>query len=246
MVNYSDEVFRFCYNTKGALNMEMGIVRNLEERSKEAEQFRFILEDWIPKDASIVIAMDGTYVYCRASITHIHHQLTDEVHPKSIAMQVLKNRKKTEILTDESIFGTPYYAIGYPIIFEQHEAALVIVLPSSYIPEKPEQYRFLTGKQDEDWTPIPIEQVTHIESLQKRNWFYANEAQYKTNITLKELQLKLPEYFLRIHRSYIINIHFIQRISKDLASNFVVELKNGSLLPVSQSYINHLRKVLEF
>ncbi|MDN4494705.1 LytTR family DNA-binding domain-containing protein [Ureibacillus aquaedulcis] len=226
--------------------MEMGIVRVLKERSKDIEQFKVILEDWIPKDASIVIAMEGSYVYCSASIAHVQHKIMEEVHRQSVAMQVLKNRVKTEILIDESIFGTPYYAIGYPVIIEQQEAALVIVLPSNYIPEKPEHYRFLTGKQEDDWTPIPIDQVTHIESLQKRNWFYANSEQYKTNVTLKELQLKLPEYFLRIHRSYIINIYFIKRISRDFASNFVVELKNGSLLPVSQSYINDLRKVLEF
>jgi len=243
MVKYSDEVFRFCYNTKGALNMEMGKITGVKE---EFEQFKIILEDWIPKDASIAIALGSTYVYYCPSINHYHLKIYEDIHPKSIAAQVLNNRRKTEVLVDESIFGTPFYAIGYPIMIEQQEAALVIILPSSFVPEKQELYKFLTGKQDEDWTPIPIEQVSHIESLQKRTWFYADNEQYKTNITLKELQRKLPEFFLRIHRSYIINIYFIKCISKDLASNFIIELKNGTELPVSQSYINDLRKILEF
>lgn len=243
MVKYSDEVFRFCYNTKGALNMEMGKIQGMKEAF---EQFKIILEDWMPKDASIAIAMDNTYIYFSLSIQHIYQKACEEVHPDSIAAQVLCNRKKTEILLDATIFDTPYFTIGYPITIEHQPAVLVVVLPSSYTPEKRAPYKFLTGKQDEEWSPIPIEQVSHIESLQKRTWFYSEDNQFKTNITLKELQVKLPEFFLRIHRSYIINIYFIKHISKDLASNFVVELKNGTELPVSQSYINDLRKVLEF
>lgn len=226
--------------------MEVGNIREMKEEFKGLEQYKVILEDWIPKDASIVIALGDTYVYYSPSTTHFHLKLSKEVHSKSTAAQVLENRHKTEILIDETIFGTAYYVIGYPIIIEHQEAALVVIFPSSYVPEKQEQYKFLTGKQDEDWVPVPIEQVSHIESLQKRTWFYAADEQYKINCTLKELQLKLPEYFLRIHRSYIINIYFIKRISKDLASNFFVELKNGSELPISQSYINDLRKFLEF
>ena len=219
---------------------------NFQISREEFDQFKIILEDWISKEASIAIAIGDSYVYHSRSEHHQHLDFEKSVHPKSIASRVLKTRKKTEALMDDSIFGKPYYAIGYPIYFKQQEAALIVILPSTYTEEKQKPYKFLTGKQDEDWTPIPIEQISHIESLQKRTWFYAHNEQYKTNITLKELQTKLPEFFVRIHRSYILNIYFIKRISRDLASNFIVELKNGIELPVSQSYINDLRKVLEF
>lgn len=221
-------------------------VNNLHVSKERLEQFKILLEDWLPKEASIAIALDNSYVYYAPSNHHLHLDIGNNIHPDSIAARVLKSKTKTEAIIDNSIFNIPYYAMGYPIYLDQREAALVIVLPSTYIPEKQEPYKFLTGKQDEDWTPIPIEQISHIESLQKRTWFYTQNEQYKTNITLKELQTKLPEFFLRIHRSYILNIYFIKRISRDLASNFVIELKNGAELPVSQSYINDLRKVLEF
>ena len=214
--------------------------------SKLLEQYKMILDDWIPNEASIAIAINNSYIYYFPSTQHNQLKIGEKVHPKSIAAQVLVSRKKTDALLDESILGTPYYAIGYPIIIQEIEAALVIILPSTYIPKNLEPYKFLTGKVDEDWTPIPTTEISLIESLQKRTWFYANNKQYKTNVTLKELQIKLPEYFLRIHRSYIINIYFIKRISRDLSSNFVVELKSGTVLPVSQSYINDLRKALEF
>ncbi len=234
----------FLNETKGSLIVE---IENLQIPKTELDQIKVILEDWVPKDASLAIAIDGAYVYSVLSRHPIHLPIGKKIDEDSVAAKVLKTRKKTEALIDDSIFGVPYYAIGYPIIFDQMEAALIVILPSSFkVDNKQEPYKFLTGKQNEDWTPIPIECISHIESLQKRTWFYAENEQYKTNITLKELQTKLPEFFVRIHRSYILNIYFIKKITKDITSNFVIVLKNDVELPVSQSYVNDLRKILEF
>lgn len=153
---------------------------------------------------------------------------------------------KTDAVMDNSLFDTPYYAIGYPIIINNQPGALIIVLPPTFSKPKTEPYRFLTGKQNEDWSPVPIEQISHFESLQKRTWFYKEGEQYKTSVTLKEMQTRLPNIFIRIHRSYIINIHFVKKISRDITSNFVVLLKDGTELPVSQSYMNDVRNVLDF
>lgn len=220
--------------------------QNFQISKEEFDQFKIILEDWISKDASIAIALGNTYVYHSKSNHHNHLEFGEAVLPESIAARVLMTKQKTEAIIDHSIFGEPYYAIGYPIYFKQQEAALIVILPSTYNEERKTPYKFLTGRQEEDWTPVPIEQISYIESLQKKTWFYDQNNQYKTNVTLKELQTKLPEFFVRIHRSYILNIYFIKRISKDLTSNFVIELKNGTELPVSQSYVNNLRKALEF
>ncbi|NLY80923.1 MAG: LytTR family transcriptional regulator [Lysinibacillus sp.] len=217
------------------------------EMSKgELEQFKIILEDWIPKNASIAIACENSYIYHSLSIEHIHLNISGKVHPQSVAARVLQTKEKIEAVVDESIFGKPYFVLGYPILIGQKEAALIVICPPSYTPKKRETYKFLTGKQEDLWTPVPVEQISHIESLQKRTWFYTNEEQFKTNFTLKELEMKLPEFFVRVHRSYILNIYFIKNISKDITTNFIIQLKNGIELPVSQSYINNLRKVLEF
>ncbi len=53
--------------------------------------------------------------------------------------------------------------------------AYVVILPPNYHVLRHEPFRYLTGKQEEEWSPIPIEQIAHIESLQKKTWFYADE-----------------------------------------------------------------------
>ncbi|MFC5559308.1 LytR/AlgR family response regulator transcription factor [Ureibacillus thermophilus] len=214
--------------------------------NKGLEQFNTILKDWIPKNASIALACEDSYIHYSPSIEHMHLTLNEKIHPESVAARVIQTRMKSDIVVDSSILGYPYFVIGYPIYLDQKIAALIIIFPSTYTPEKKEPYRFLTGKQEDTWVPVPVEEITYIESLQKRTWFYANNELFKTNFTLKELESRLPEFFIRIHRSYILNIYFIKNITKDITTNFIIQLKSGIELPVSQSYINDLRKVLEF
>lgn len=210
------------------------------------EQYKVILEDWIPSDASIAIAVNDTFIYFRSGHHNFSLSIGSHVPENSIASKVLNEKKKIDAVMDTSLFDSPYYAIGYPITIDGQLGALVVVLPPLFKIERPNLYQFLTGKQNEDWIPVPIEQISYIESLQKSTWFYSNKQQYKTAVTLKELQTRLPSTFVRIHRSYIINIFFIKKITRDLTSNFIVHLKDGTELPISQSYINELRGILKF
>ena len=219
---------------------------NIPYQKSVFQQYRDILEDWIPTNASIAIAVKDTYVYFASGDEQIKLAVGQKVNEDSITHQVLTKRAKTDAVMETTLFEKPYYGVGYPIEINGEPASLVIVLPPNFTKPKQEPYQFLTGRQDETWIPIPIGEISYLESLQKRTWFYVKGEQYKTTITLKELQTKLPSYFIRIHRSYIVNIYYIQSITRDLTSNFVVQLKDGTDLPVSQSYVNEMRKVLEF
>lgn len=129
-----------------------------------------------------------------------------------------------------------------PIEINGEQAALVVILPSDQL----NPLRMLTGKLNDEWYPVPVEQITHIESFQKKTFFYTEEGQFSVSSTLKELDSRLPEIFLRIHRSYIVNTARISRISRDFSSNLVVTLVDGTELPVSQSYVNDVKCVLGF
>ncbi|MGE7999576.1 LytTR family DNA-binding domain-containing protein [Lysinibacillus sp. NPDC093190] len=211
-----------------------------------SQQFISMLKDWVPANSSIAIAAENSYIYFHSGHQNINLEIGQQVQSGSIAEQVLHTRKRTDAVLDNSLFETPYYGIGYPINLLDVPAALVVVLPSTFTEKKLEPFQFLTGKQEEEWNPVAIEKISHIESLQKKTWFYVEGEQFKTSITLKELQMRLPSSFIRIHRSYIVNIHFIKKMARDLTSNFIITLKDGSELPVSQSYLNNLRNALEF
>ncbi|MGN7479130.1 LytTR family transcriptional regulator DNA-binding domain-containing protein, partial [Solibacillus silvestris] len=195
-------------------------LQNIETEKSFLNQYKIILEDWLPNGASIAIAVNNVFVYFHSGDQHLTLNVGSAVPENSIANKVLQTKQKIDAVMENTMFETPYYALGYPITVNGQHGALVIVLPPLFKVHNIDNYQFLTGKQHEDWMPIPIDQISHIESLQKRTWFYSEGEQYKTAITLKELQLRLPNTFIRIHRSYIINIYYIKKISRDFASNF--------------------------
>ncbi len=218
----------------------------MEITRETLEQYVSILGDWIPKDAAIAIAVGDRYIYYVEGIQDIQLIEGQLVIPGSIADKVINKRLKVDKVMDNTLFGSPYYGIGYPIELQGEPGALLVILPTNYHVLKQEPFRFLTGKQEEEWCPVPIEEIAYIESLQKKTWFYVASEQFCTSYTLKDLQLRLPKTFLRIHRSYIVNIPSIQRISRDITSNLVLKLRDGTELPVGQTYMADVRKALGF
>lgn len=210
------------------------------------EQYITILKDWIPEDASIAIAIDQQYEFYRSGNHDVPIKIGQKIAEGSIAQAVYKNNKRVEALMNDSLFGVPYYGIGYPIYVGNHQGVLVVILPTSYHISQKEPLTFLTGKTVHDWFPVKIEEVSFIESKQKKTWFYSKEIEYSSIYTLKELTLMLPNSFLRVHRSFIVNIQYIERISRDFSSSIQLTLKDGSIIPVSQSYSNEIRKRLGF
>ncbi len=209
-------------------------------------QYVAILGDWIRKDASIAIAVGDRYIYYAEGTEDTQLMEGQLVIAGSIADKVISKRLKVDKVMDNTLFGSPYYGIGYPIVLQGEPGALLVILPSNYHVLNQEPFRFLTGKQEEEWFPVAIEEISYIESLQKKTWFYVADEPFCTSYTLKDLQLRLPKTFLRIHRSYIVNIPSIQRISRDITSNLVLTLRDGTELPVGQTYMADVRKALGF
>ncbi len=210
------------------------------------DQIIGIMEDWIPKDASIAIAIDGRYMYYTAGMHDIQLKKGQKIENGSVAEKILLQKRKISALMEQSSSGIPYYGIGYPVQIDDKPGAFIVILPPDYRVIKSDPSRFLTGRKEEVWFPIPIEDVIYLESLQKKTWFYTEEDGYHSTHTLKKLEYELPKTFLRVHRSYIVNIPYIHHLSRDITANLLLTLKNGVSLPVSQTYMNHVRSTLGF
>lgn len=218
----------------------------MEISKEQFLQYIALLEDWIPKEASIAIASRNEYVYFDAKKQNLQLKIGQKVKEESIAEIAIETCCRTEGIIEDFLVSEPYYGIAYPINILGETGALIVILPPKHPIINPPPYRFLTGKLEEEWRPIPIEKIAYMESLQKKTWFYANKEPYKTSIPLKELQQRLPESFLRIHRSYIVNVAFIDRIIRDFSSNLLVLLQDGTELPISQTYTADVRNALGF
>jgi two-component system, LytTR family, response regulator LytT len=207
------------------------------------------IKEWIPPEASIAFADKNQYWDYLCGIHDIQIRPGQPVPSGSITERVYQQRGRVESFVNESVFGIPYYGVGYPIEDKNgFKGALTVILPPSYSLKKQSSISFITGKQGEIWSPTPIDQIIYIESNQKKTWFYTKDGQYSTIQTLRVLEQKLPSSFLRIHRSYIVNISFIQQLSRDFSSNLILRLKvpDSPELTVSQTYVPSVRRILGF
>ncbi|SFI32880.1 two component transcriptional regulator, LytTR family [Bacillus sp. 71mf] len=68
---------------------------------------------------------------------------------------------------------------------------------------------------------------------------------YVTNDTLAILEKKLPQMnFLRVHRSFIVNVNHISEIQPWFNSTYNLIMKEDSKVPVSRTYAKELKKLL--
>jgi DNA-binding LytR/AlgR family response regulator len=212
-------------------------------------EIKQLIKDWIPPEASVALALKDQYVEYSSGMYDIQIRPGQRVPSGSITEHVYKQGGRIESLVDESVFGIPYYGIGYPIKDANGiNGALTVILPPAHSFKKQETLSFITGKHGEVWTPIPIEKIVYFESNQKKTWFYTSDHQYTTIHTIRSLEQRLPKSFLRIHRSYIVNITYIQELSRDLSSNLILTLKTRDCpdLTISQTYVPNVRRILEF
>lgn len=79
--------------------------------------------------------------------------------------------------------------------------------------------------------------IVYIKSDSNYSSIYTEDSEKVVSCTLKECEKKLNGLpFLRIHRSYIVNLDYIKNISSSIAF-----FKNGDTCTVGRSYRNHVR-----
>lgn len=93
---------------------------------------------------------------------------------------------------------------------------------------------------------IPTEEIVFIEAQDDYALISTQTKKYLKKTTLKELEERLDKSkFFRIHRSYIVNVAFVDeiiRMGKDLYS---LTIKNGQKLPVSKTGYDSLKTVFQ-
>lgn len=87
---------------------------------------------------------------------------------------------------------------------------------------------------------LPIYEIRYIEVIKNYITVYA-EGSITVKRTLKEIERELDERFLRVGRSYIVNLHFISRVTRSeifLRSGESVPLPRGMYETVNRAIIN--------
>jgi two-component system, LytTR family, response regulator len=92
---------------------------------------------------------------------------------------------------------------------------------------------------------IPIGQVHYLEANGDYVKIATAEKNYLKNKTMSSFEETMdPANFIRVHRSYIVNLNYVTRIDSHDNENHLAVLKSGMQIPVSRSGYVKLKEAL--
>jgi len=115
------------------------------------------------------------------------------------------------------------------------------------LPESPAPLNRVVVRKGNSIKVIPVDQLQYLEAQDDYVMIYHSEGKALKQQTMKYYEQNLPDNeFVRIHRSYIVNIQDINRIEPYGKDNHVAILKSGGKLPISRTGYKHLKDELNF
>lgn len=115
------------------------------------------------------------------------------------------------------------------------------------IDEKTESIDRVVVKTGTKIKVIPSEKIQYIEAQDDYVMIYSEEGKHLKEKTMKYFESHLDNsMFIRIHRSYIVNVNYIIQLEHFSKDSYLVILKNGAKLKVSDSGYKNLKSRLNF
>lgn len=107
-------------------------------------------------------------------------------------------------------------------------------------PNSSSDHIFVKGDAKNKFHQIKLADILYIEGLKNYVQFFCNKERIVTLQNMKHLEENLPaKQFMRIHRSYIVNLDCIEKVE-----GHTIYI-NGQLLPIGQSYRDGFYDILQ-
>lgn len=152
----------------------------------------------------------------------------------------------TTAYSEYAVEGFEIKAIDYllkPFSYQRFEQAVdkAISFKSLLINKSSNEEKYISFRVDYSLVNIAIDEIDYIECFADYvKLFFTNKKNLLVRITMKDLISKLPSStFVRVHRSYIININNIVSIR-----NKKIQLKNIEI-PIGQSYLESTNQLFK-
>ncbi|MDR7001266.1 LytTR family DNA-binding domain-containing protein [Neobacillus niacini] len=203
-----------------------------------------VISELFSDEISIAVSNKTEYIYYRPSKrVDLKIRPGDLLKEGTIAHKALQTKQKISEFIDRDIFGIPYHGMAVPFFHDgKLEGCVTAIFPTLTSGKL-----VVTIKTEDGWIPIPFSQVIYLEAKYKKTYVCGNEHRGTHKYSLQEFEFLLPkDYFIRCHRSFIVNVNHIKAIYPDTHSTFVLSMDNGDQVPVSQSYSSYFRRLLGF
>lgn len=118
-------------------------------------------------------------------------------------------------------------------------------IPAPYLQN--DRYGKIAVSAEEKIVLLSFAEILFIESCEGKCVIKSRKQSYKVNETLAEAEKKFNQaQFLRVHRSYIVNLDQIEEIQPWFNSTCNLIMNDGSKVPVSRTYMKELKRAIGF
>ncbi|NRG44716.1 LytTR family DNA-binding domain-containing protein [Bacillus sp. CRN 9] len=203
-----------------------------------------VIGELFSDEVSIAVSNTKEYIYYRPS-KRVDLKISpgDPVKKGTIAYKALQSEQKESEFINRDIFGVPYHGMAVPFL----NNGVIEGCVTAIFPTLTEGKSVVTLKTNDGWVPVPFSEVYYFEAKDRKTHVHSQNALGTHKNSLQEFEYILPkENFIRCHRSFIVNVNQIKEIYPDSHSTFLLAMRNGEKIPVSQSYSSYFRKLLGF
>ncbi|WP_317316298.1 LytTR family DNA-binding domain-containing protein [Longibaculum muris] len=101
----------------------------------------------------------------------------------------------------------------------------------------------LICKKEKAYLRIYLENILYIESIDEKTFFYTIDDVYEASQKLYELEQNLQSQgFLRISKSCILNLEYLQHVRALFNGKYEATLTNNEKLTINRSYVAAFKK----
>jgi DNA-binding LytR/AlgR family response regulator len=192
-----------------------------------------LLDMVMPRKSGLEVMMD---IRARPATSRIPILFLSAVGEEAVVVKALK--------------GADDYVIK-PFKTLELEARILKILErtgaAGALADRPARLQRLPVQRGDETLLIPLGEICYFEAAGKYSYAHTHDRRFLTNFSLGQLEERLPETdFIRTHRSHVVNVNFVRKVTRDKVKGTMVVLADDSetRLKVSDSQLHLVKERL--
>ncbi len=190
-------------------------------------------------------AIDGLRLLSESSfdLVFLDYNMPD-VNGKAI-LKLKQDNSKVIMITSHAEFAVESYGfddiIDYllkPVKFDRFQQAVEKAFNKSNVASTERESERFFVKDGKKWIPVRYDDILYIQSDSNYVIIHLDGQSIMTLLKLSDLENTLPEEFIRVHRSYIVNTNYVEYFTTEEISI------NKQIIPVSQAYKTKVKSII--
>ena len=164
------------------------------------------------------------------------------------AAQIIFDKVVTPPIFSALFFGSIAIAFVWLMLKKNETKEALSLIKNKLNKNSKEQSKYLNWIKSADAKGtvylINIKDVLYFQAQQKYTTVATQNQDYIINMTVKDLLKQLnPDAFWQIHRGTVVNLNFIEKISKNEEEKLTAFLTNATQLNISRSFVHLFKRM---